>query len=117
MFDKLFTVLNPGPAVPAIEAPELQKKLKGQQKPFLLDVRSPGEFKGGHIIGARLIPLDELASHNGNLPKSRSIVVVCASGRRSKKACRQLLAEGYADVTNLNGGMMAWKRAKLPVKK
>ena len=104
-----------GTPAPAVGATELREKLTGADAPFLLDVRQPEEYRGGHIAGARLIPLGELAARLGELPKDREIACICASGSRSVAAARQLMVAGYT-VINLTGGMMAWQRANLPVK-
>lgn len=95
---------------------EAQAKLNQKGKPFLLDVRQPEEFRSGHIIGAKLIPLGELPRRMHELPKDREIICVCHSGNRSQAATKQLTAAGYS-ATNLNGGMISWSRAGLPVKK
>jgi|WetSurMetagenome_2_1015567.scaffolds.fasta_scaffold1125698_1 rhodanese-related sulfurtransferase len=104
-----------GAPVPAIDATELRGKITGAKAPFLLDVRQPEEYRGGHIAGARLIPLGELETRLGELPKDREIACICASGSRSVAAARKLMAAGYT-VSSLTGGMMAWQRANLPVK-
>ena len=111
----LITRLFGSPAA-GIGPAEAQAKLREKGKPFLLDVRQPEEFQGGHINGARLIPLHELQSRMNELPKNQEIICVCRSGNRSATATRQLKAAGF-DATNLNGGMIAWTRAGLPVKK
>lgn len=85
-------------------------------RPFLLDVRTPEEYKRGHINGAVLIPLDELTRKMVRIPKSREIICVCETGSRSSVAARQLGDLGYK-VSNLRGGMNRWHRAGLPVKK
>jgi rhodanese-related sulfurtransferase len=85
-------------------------------RPYLLDVRTRGEFKQEHINGAQLIPLDELSGKLSHLPKEREIICICASGSRSSVAARQLSAQGYK-VSNMRGGMSHWIRAGLPVKK
>jgi rhodanese-related sulfurtransferase len=105
-----------GSPVPSITASELQDKLKDSKQPFILDVREPEEFREGHIAGAKLVPLGTLQSNLGNLPKQREIVCVCASGSRSSSATRILASEGY-QVLNMQGGMSAWMRARLPIKK
>lgn len=94
---------------------EAQAKLNQKGKPFLLDVRQPEEFRSEHIQGAKLIPLGELQQRMQELPKDQEIICVCRSGNRSQTAARQLAAAGYT-VVNLNGGIMAWMRAGLPVK-
>jgi rhodanese-related sulfurtransferase len=97
--------------------PELVKtRLDQALKPFLLDVRQPDEYQDGHIAGARLIPLGELERRMKELPREQEIVCVCRSGSRSGQAAKVLTAAGYK-VTNLQGGMIAWMRAGLPVKK
>jgi rhodanese-related sulfurtransferase len=105
-----------GPPVPSIDAAALQTKLNEKPKPFVLDVREPSEYSAGHIAGSILLPLHQLSSRIGELPKDREIVCVCASGSRSSSAARQLVGNGYT-VLNLSGGMGQWQRAKLPVKK
>lgn len=84
-------------------------------KPFLLDVRTPGEYKQGHISGAMLIPLNELSTKVARIPKGREIICVCEFGSRSSVAARQLNAQGYK-ISNMRGGMSRWVRAGLPVK-
>lgn len=88
-------------SVPSISTKELEQKLK--QKPFILDVREPYEFQGGHIPGAKNIPLGKIASYNTDKP----VFVICQSGMRSKRAAKQLLAKGI-EVTNVSGGMSSW---------
>jgi adenylyltransferase/sulfurtransferase len=76
----------------------------------LLDVREPWEFALGVIDGAVLIPLGQLASRAGELEKERLLVVYCRSGRRSMDATNWLRAQGYAQATNVAGGILAWSR-------
>ena len=80
----------------------------------LLDVREDDEWMAGHIDGAQHIPLGELAARLGELPKDRTIVAVCRSGGRSEAAVRGLRRLGYV-AENLEGGVNAWDRAKLPL--
>ena len=80
----------------------------------LLDVRENDEWTAGHIDGAQHIPLSELAGRLGELPKERTIVAVCRSGSRSEAAVRGLRKLGF-QAENLEGGVNAWDRAKLPL--
>ena len=89
---------------------------KYQQGVFLLDVREPEEWNEYHVPNTTLIPLGELASRLAELPKDREIVVVCRSGNRSQVAADLLVRQGYADVSNVQGGMLAWRRAGLPTR-
>jgi adenylyltransferase/sulfurtransferase len=77
---------------------------------LLLDVREPDEWQAARIEGARLLPLGELPAKVGEIAdwKERRIVVHCRSGARSARACRLLQEHGFADVSNLTGGIDAW---------
>jgi rhodanese-related sulfurtransferase len=74
----------------------------------LIDVRSPGEFGGGHLPGAINIPVDQIASRVAELKKSdKPIVLYCASGMRSGQAKRILAGAGIAGLHDL-GAMSRW---------
>ena len=77
----------------------------------IVDVREATEFSGplGHIQGAVIIPLGELATRAGDLVRERPIVAVCRSGARSAQACVILQRLGFSDVANLAGGMLRWR--------
>ena len=105
-----------GQPLPSISATEVSEKLKNGKRPIVVDVRQPDEFRRGHISGAKLIPLGELSSRMNELPKDKEIVLVCASGNRSRSATKMLVREGY-EAVNMNGGMMSWARSGLSVKK
>ena len=111
-FNQLFN----RPPINQLEPSQAQEKMAQSPRPFLLDVRTPNEYKEAHINGAELIPLDELASKMNRIPKGREIICVCASGSRSSVAVRQLASLGYP-AFNLKGGMHQWLRAGLPAKK
>lgn len=104
-----------GARVPTLNASELQEKLKKGTRPYVLDVRQPVEYRAGHIAGAALIPLGELSQQLTKIPKGREVVCICATGHRSVPAARKLIAAGYT-ASSLKNGMIAWRRAKLPVK-
>lgn len=72
----------------------------------LVDVRTPGEFGGGHAEGARNIPVDEIEARMGEIPRDKTVVVYCASGRRSASAASVLSRAGYT-VRDL-GPLSAW---------
>ena len=112
----LFTQLLGGGNVSQLTPQQLKANLGLPQKPYVLDVRQPEEFRDGHISGSRLIPLGELNRRMKELPQEREIVCVCHSGNRRSSAARQLSAAGY-NVSNLRGGMIAWARAGLPIKR
>lgn len=77
---------------------------------FLLDVRTPGEFEGGHLDGATNIPVQVLEGKIATLPakKDQDIVIYCRSGARSATARQMLLKAGFTRVHDL-GAMSNWK--------
>lgn len=82
---------------------------------FLLDVREPSEWEAGHIEGAVLIPLGQLASRMSEVPDDKTVLVICRSGNRSAQARDLLRNAGYTQVTSVDGGMNAWIQAGYPV--
>lgn len=83
----------------------------------VLDVRTAAEFAEGHILGAVLIDQgqsDFMEKAKATLPADKTIAVYCRSGRRSANAAGRLADAGYKCV-NLKGGIMAWKKANMPV--
>jgi rhodanese-related sulfurtransferase len=95
----------------------LQERLaKNSRAVYLLDVREPVEYRQGHIPGAKLIPLRQLGERLNEIPKDREVVCICATGHRSVPAARKLMSAGYT-ATSLQHGMIAWRRARLPVRK
>lgn len=66
----------------------------------IIDVRTPGEYAGGHIKGSVNIPLAALQGQLGKLKKEKPVITCCASGMRSGSARTMLLANGFAEVHN-----------------
>lgn len=83
----------------------------------LLDVREPAEFNDalGHLKGATLVPLSQLAQRAGELDRERPIVAICRSGARSAQATVLLQKQGLTQVANLAGGLLRWRAEGLPV--
>ena len=76
----------------------------------LLDVRENGEWNAGHAPGAIHVPLGDIDKAARRIKQGRPVVVMCASGMRSRTAAKHLRSLGY-DATSLSGGMAAWQRA------
>ena len=95
--------------IPQMSVEEFKARRDAGTEPFLLDVREPHEFAIVDI-GAPLIPVGELAQnlHRLTFPKTTEIVVHCKSGARSQRACLILKENGYTNVFNLAGGILAW---------
>lgn len=91
--------------------------LINQEDAVVMDVRQPHEWSKGHIVDARLIPLEELEKRLSELEdaKHKPVVVVCQSGTRSPAACRKLMQAGFEKVFLLKNGMTAWEDASLPI--
>lgn len=77
---------------------------------LVIDVREPFEYVGGHVPGARLMPLGQLSSHVRDLPRNVPVYVVCASGNRSLSAAGFLTAAGI-DAWSVAGGTGDWIRS------
>lgn len=94
-------------------------QLINHKNAFVLDVREESEYKEGHVLNSKLIPLGKLQGRIAELAKYKEqpIVVVCRSGNRSGKACVILGEQGFAQAYNLAGGVMAWQKANLPLQK
>jgi rhodanese-related sulfurtransferase len=80
----------------------------------VVDVRWPNEWDAGHVEGSRHIPQDELDDRLGELDRARPVVTVCRSGNRSAAAAESLRGDGL-DAENLDGGLLAWADAGLPL--
>ncbi|MCP4419686.1 MAG: STAS domain-containing protein [Chloroflexi bacterium] len=81
--------------------------------PYVIDVREPREFDRGHIVEANLVPLPKILSADVNLPADKQIVLVCRTGRRSRRAAAALKQIGCLNVQIVEGGMLAWEEAGL----
>lgn len=81
----------------------------------LLDVREYAEFAREHIPGLRLTPLSGLELHASTLDRQRPTYIVCHWGNRSTQAAKKLVHFGFQDVRIVEGGMLAWTSAELPV--
>ena len=94
-------------------------QLLNHKNALVLDVREQGEYDSGHILSSKLIPLGKLKERLGELEKyrERPVVVVCRSGQRSASACAMLGKQGFTQAYNLNGGIIAWQKASLPLEK
>ena len=93
--------------------------LINREDALVVDVREPGEFAAGHVLGAKNVPLARLAAGAGELAKrkDRPVIVYCDGGDRSGKALAALKKQGYTRVANLSGGIGAWQQAGLPLEK
>jgi rhodanese-related sulfurtransferase len=111
----LFFMMRPSVPADAKLSPGEVKDAVGKEKALqLVDVRTQGEFSGGHLAGAKNIPVSDIGSRLNELSKEKPLIVYCRSGARSSAALKQLRAAGYAQAKHMNGGIMAWQGAGLP---
>lgn len=97
-------------AIPCISAQELKRRMDAQESLTLIDVREPWEHEAAQIKGSRLIPLGELESRLGEIPREGTIVMHCHGGVRSEHGAQVLKQAGFVQVYNLEGGIDAWSR-------
>jgi rhodanese-related sulfurtransferase len=102
-------------AVPEIAPAALAAALRSPRLPQLLDVRTPLEFAAGHLDGATSAPITSLAARlpQLGLDPARPVVAICLTAHRSIPAVRLLRARGF-EGSQLAGGMLAWRAARLP---
>lgn len=91
-----------------ITVEEASRLLAGPNPPVLIDVREPDEFAVCRIEGARLVPMNTVAARLAEIPQDRPVLVQCHHGGRSMKVTQFLRAKGFAQVSNLQGGIEAW---------
>lgn len=89
---------------------ELHDLLAGSRPPVLIDVREEEETQFGVIANSRLIPMDQLEAEAAKLDPAETYVIYCRSGRRSQTAAEYLASQGFGNVSNLEGGILAWGR-------
>jgi len=94
--------------------------LINRENAIVVDVRTESEFKQGHILDSRVLPLSKLKNNElGSLEKEKDtpIIVVCNTGMTSGQACQMLQKLGFSNIHNLQGGITQWRSANLPITK
>ncbi|MBK9053282.1 MAG: rhodanese-like domain-containing protein [Chloroflexi bacterium] len=82
---------------------------------FVLDVREQYEYDESHIPGVTLIPMGEIPNRLSEIPTDQQVIVTCRSGNRSDQVTDFLREQGFTNVHNMEGGILAWTAAGLPV--
>lgn len=101
-----------------LSAPEFENGISNKDSVQVLDVRTPGEFEGGHIKGALLADWNNKTEFERRIQfvdKHKPVYVYCLAGGRSAAAAKEMRANGYLNVYELNGGINAWKAASKPL--
>ncbi|MDR3045209.1 MAG: rhodanese-like domain-containing protein [Desulfovibrio sp.] len=101
------------------EVTALMQQRKDDEAFMVIDVRTPAEFAEGHLANARNfdVKASDFNDRIGSLNRNRTYVVYCRSGNRSGKAVDAMRDMGFTSILHMNGGMLAWDAAKLPVEK
>ena len=104
------TLVSPSSAIRLMNADE---------DALIMDIRTPADYKGGHIKGAKNTPLSEFASTIKNYAdyKDKSVLIYCNSGTTTTRAIKLLKKAGFEKISNLEGGIAAWKEANMPLVK
>ena len=107
-----------------ISPQDLHALQKQGQQIALLDVRSPAEYRSGHAIGAKLLPLDRLSPETlvqqvsePGAGQQTPLYITCRSGFRAEQAAERLQDAGYHNLVLLEGGTDAWEKAGLPLRR
>ncbi len=94
-------------------------RLINHQNAIVVDVRDKADFSDGHILNALHKPLRQLEDLPRELAKfrARPLVICCANGSASVRACRTLIKNQFEQIYHLKGGVLAWRSANLPLTK
>jgi len=96
---------------------EINKLLDGGGECQVIDVREFSEFNSERIADAQLMPLSNFEKHADEIDHTKPVYLMCRSGNRAKNAAEKLAAKGFTDIHVVEGGMVAWAGANLPVVK
>jgi rhodanese-related sulfurtransferase len=104
--------------IPAVDPLYADIRRRDPDRPALIiDVREVNEFTAVRIEGAALVPMSQVAVRLDEIPRDRPLLVLCAAGQRSASVTAHLLQHGWTDVGNVAGGITAWERMGLPVRR
>ena len=105
---------SPQPSLPSVTVAELAVIIAADPSTPVVDVRETDEYAAGHLPSAVSMPLSIVPVRHAELPRDRTVYVVCQAGGRSARACGWLAEQGY-DVVNVEGGTGDWISAGHPV--
>jgi rhodanese-related sulfurtransferase len=113
VLNELWTAWSGDKPLPPTEA----VRLINDKNALLIDVRSPADFKKGHILNAVNVPTGRLEERAAELAKTKPAAVICycAMGTAAPQATTRLRKLGFAAVYSLKGGLNAWQAASLPI--
>ena len=114
-----------GPEAPAISLEELETEvdvqtvydIQDRDDVYVIDVREQSEYDEKHIPGVTLLPMSEIQGRVNEIPTDKEVILTCRSGNRSGQVTQFLQQNGFDNVHNMQGGIVAWEQAGLPVEK
>ncbi len=89
-------------------------QLLNKGKVSIIDVRTPDEYKGGHLRNSKNIPLSELGKRIAELDKAHAVLLICQTGPRAGRAASEFRRAGFGEVYVLSGGYAEWQSQGLP---
>jgi rhodanese-related sulfurtransferase len=110
--------MNRPAGIPAVDPLYASLRQHDPVRPaVILDVREPDEFREVRVPGSLFIPMSQIGTRLSEVPSDRPVLVLCAAGSRSQQVTGYLLQQGWEDVGNIAGGITAWERMGLDVRK
>ena len=121
IFSSLLSMVSGGAGGATVTPAEIRDlmSLPAPERPTLIDVRTPGEWKQGRISGAKHIDVSssDFDKKVAELPREGRYLLYCQSGGRSGMALSRMKSKGFTDVNHLGGGISTWRAAGYPVAK
>ena len=121
IFSSLLSMVSGGTSGATVTPSEVREQmaLPAVERPTLIDVRTPGEWKQGRISGAKHIDVSasDFDKKVSELPREGRYLLYCQSGGRSGMALSRMKSKGFTDVNHLGGGISTWRAAGYPVAK
>ena len=110
--------MNRPAGIPAVDPLYADLRRRDPVRPALVvDVREPHEFAAARIEGSLLVPMSQIGQRLDDIPRDRPLLVLCQVGGRSARVTGFLRQQGFEDVGNVAGGIDAWQRMGLPVRR
>ena len=94
---------------------EINELLSSGTECQVIDVREFSEFNSERVAEAQLMPLSNFEKHAAEIDHSKPVYLMCRSGRRAGEAAKRLADKGFTDIHVIDGGMIEWQKANLPV--
>jgi rhodanese-related sulfurtransferase len=110
--------MTSSPGIPTVDVHEASVRASdGRPAALIVDVREADEFAAVRVEAAAHLPMSGFVTRAAELPRDRPLLILCATGSRSAAVTGYLLRSGWTDVTNIDGGITAWQRGGLPVRR